>query len=85
MIFVVVLFVVLVGGGWLIGKGVGEALFGSDNDTKYVDKSVHHHYHTINNNTIINNENKTICVIDDETKESVLVYKKSIQSKKTDN
>jgi len=87
LLFILVLFVVLVGGGWLLGRGIGEVLFGSDNDnnTKYVDKSVHHHYTTNNNNTIINNENKTISVIDDETKKSVLIYKKELKVKKTDN
>jgi len=47
---IVVLFFVVVGGCWMIGKGIGNALFPDrDNTKKYVDNSTtivhHHHYH----------------------------------------
>ena len=48
MDFIIILFVVLVGGGWLLGKGIGNALFGgSEKKNTYVDKTthVHNHYH----------------------------------------
>jgi hypothetical protein len=49
--FLFFLFVILVGGGWLIGKLLGSALFPDKNLSKsnYVDRSTtivhHHHYH----------------------------------------
>ena len=44
--FIVLLFVVIVGGCWLIGKVLGAILFGeSDHKDMYVDKSVHNHYY----------------------------------------
>lgn len=44
--FLLFLFIVIVGGCWLIGKLVGEAIFGKASKTDtYIDKSVHHHYH----------------------------------------
>jgi hypothetical protein len=44
--FVIILFVVIVGGCWLIGKTLGSLLFGkSDNKETYIDKSVHHHHY----------------------------------------
>ncbi|TDO68077.1 hypothetical protein EV143_1212 [Flavobacterium chryseum] len=45
----VILFFVIVGGCWMIGKGIGNALFPDKKDSTYVDKSTtivhHHHYH----------------------------------------
>jgi diacylglycerol kinase family enzyme len=44
--FLLMLFILCVGGCWLLAKLFGEAMFGkSDNKNTYVDKSVHHHYH----------------------------------------
>lgn len=47
LIFILVLFVIFVGGGWLIGKSVGNTLFPTERRERnvYIDKSVHHHYH----------------------------------------
>lgn len=50
MVFILGLFIILVGGGWLLGKSIGGALFPNDNNkSRYVDKSTnvvhHHHYH----------------------------------------
>jgi hypothetical protein len=68
MIFVVVLFVILVGGGWLVGKGVGKALFGEKKE-KYTfqSKHIHHHHH----------EHKNISIIDDVTKKKIFELKQS--------
>lgn len=62
---------VLVAGGWLIAKAFGEFLFPSEKE-KYTFNSthVHNHYH----------EHKNISIIDDKTKEEVIVYQKSIDS-----
>lgn len=72
MIFIIILFVVLVGGGWIIGKGIGKALFPDEKET-YIDKSVH--YHT----TIVNNkhEHQHISIIDDVTKKEIFKLKES--------
>jgi multidrug efflux pump subunit AcrB len=46
MDFIIVLFVVIVGGCWLLFRAIGNAIFPKENDkTTFVDKSVHHHYH----------------------------------------
>lgn len=48
MLFITILFIVLVGGGWLVGKAVGNILFGSSEKKEtYVDKTthIHNHYH----------------------------------------
>lgn len=68
MWFILFLFIVFVGGGWLLGKGIGNLLF-PDKENKYtfIDKSVHHHHH----------EHKHIHVIDDATKKEVLNLKQS--------
>jgi len=73
MMFTVILFVVLVGGGWLIGKLVGEALFPKCKESgfTYIDKSVHHHYH----------EHKSI-IIDDISKQKIFDLKESKENKK---
>lgn len=62
MWFFVLLFIVFVGGGWLVGKFIGGILFPDYKEKPpYIDKSVHHHYHTHNH------EHKNLTVIDEET------------------
>lgn len=60
IIFLLILFIVLVGGGWSIGRSIG-GLFSGEEKPTYIDRSVHHHYH----------EHKHINIIDEETKKSV--------------
>lgn len=62
MWFFVLLFIVFVGGGWLVGKFIGSILF-PDREEKptYIDKSVNYHFHTHNH------EHKNLTVIDEET------------------
>lgn len=70
MWFIIVLFIVFVGGGWVIGKAIGKALFGQSED-KYIDKSVNYytenHYHS--------HEHKNITIIDEQTREKILELK----------
>lgn len=56
--FSFVLFVVLVGGGWLLVKIVGGIMFPDRNERDtFIDKSVHHHhYHYDNRSVHINGE-----------------------------
>jgi hypothetical protein len=62
MWFFVLLFIVLVGGGWLVGRFIGELLFPErEEKPTYIDKSVNHHYHTHIH------EHKNLTVIDEET------------------
>lgn len=81
LIFIVVIFIVFVGGGWLIGSSVGSALdkmLGSKEDKPtYIDKSVHHHYHT----TVHNHEHKNISIIDEATKKKIFELKESKNEK----
>lgn len=49
--FVIILFVVCVGGCWLLAKLIGEAIFGKPKET-YVDKTTHVHHHYHDNRTI---------------------------------
>ncbi|WP_147406786.1 hypothetical protein [Flavobacterium sp. 102] len=47
------LFIVCVGGCWLIFKSVGDAIFGkSEKKDTYIDKSVHHHYYHYDNRSV---------------------------------
>jgi hypothetical protein len=66
-IFILVMFIVFVGGGWLLGKLLGGFLFPDRNEEKnvFIDKSVHHHYH----------EHKNISIIDDVTKQKIFELK----------
>lgn len=66
LLFFLILFVVFVGGGWSIGKSIGNALFPEEKKEKYtfIDNSVHHHHH----------EHKHISLIDEQTKEVVEDY-----------
>ena len=53
MVYILVLFVLFVGGGWLVGKMLGNLFFPDSDDEiytsnskdTYIDKSVHHHFH----------------------------------------
>jgi hypothetical protein len=66
--FLFFLFVILVGGGWLIGKLLGSALFPNrENKHTFIDKSVHHHHH--------HHEHKNISIIDDVTKKKIFELK----------
>lgn len=69
MEFLLILFIVLVGGGWLLGKGIGNLLFGETKQT-YVDRSVHHHHYHNDNRS----EHKHISIIDEQTKQKVKEY-----------
>lgn len=68
ILFFILLFIVLVGGGWSIGKAFGNALFPKEKEEKYtfIDKSVHHHY--------IKEDHQHIHIIDEETKKEVKHY-----------
>ena len=62
------LFIICVGGCWLVFKAIGEALFGkSEKRNTYIDRSVHHHYHK--------HEHKNISIIDDATKKKIFELK----------
>ncbi len=53
---------VLIRGGWIIGKSVGNTIFNPENKSVYIDKSVtinhiqHHHTHKHQNLTVIDEE-----------------------------
>lgn len=70
MEFIMILFIVLVGGGWIIGKSIGKLLFPNDQET-YIDKSVHYHT-TINNHK---HEHRNISIIDEQTKKQIFKLK----------
>lgn len=72
MIFIIILFVILVGGGWLLGKWLGEALFEEKKET-YTFHSVHVHHH--------HHEHKNISIIDDTTKKRIFELKDSKNGK----
>ena len=74
MLFIIVLFVVLIGGGWLLGKGIGEALFGGGEKKEtytFNSTNTHNHYH----------EHKNISIIDEETKKKIFELKESKDDK----
>lgn len=75
LIVIIILFIVLVGGGWSLAKGVGNILFPDEKET-YVDRSVHHHYHS----TTHHHEHKNISIIDDDTKKKIFEFKESKKS-----
>lgn len=76
ILFILILFVVLVGGGWYIGRSIGGALgrriYEPDNSKPtFIDNSVHHHLHvhehgpkTVQNHNHLHQE---LTVIDEET------------------
>jgi len=61
MLEITILFIVCVGGCWLVFKSIGEAIFGKpkENGITIIDNSVHYHEH------------KSINIIDDQTKKNV--------------
>lgn len=60
------LFIICVGGCWLLFKAIGEAIFGKkEKGNVFIDKSVHHHHH----------EHKNISIIDDVTKKKIFEIK----------
>ena len=75
--FLAALFIILVGGGWLLGKGLGSFLFQKESDPLDYLKNykeppvIHNHYHT----HVHHHQNLT--VIDDETRKKVLELKNS--------
>lgn len=73
MEFFIVLFFIFVGGGWLLGKGIGNLLF-PENKEKYTfhTTEVHNHYH----------DHKHISIIDEQTKKAVFNLKKLEENKK---
>lgn len=70
-IFLILLLLLCVGGGYAIGKLLG-SLFSPNNSGKYVDRSTHIHIH----------EHKHINIIDEETKKSVFSLRKSEENKR---
>lgn len=69
-IFVIVVFVICVGGGKLLGKLAGNVLVGNIKERPtYIDKSVHHHHHHHTH------EHKTVTIIDDVTKKKIFELK----------
>jgi len=66
-IFIIFIFVFFVGGGWLIGKSLGNLFFPErdKNRNVFIDRSVHHHYH----------EHRNISIIDDVTKKKIFELK----------
>lgn len=73
LLFFVILFIVLVGGGWLIGKSFGNALFPGEKEEKttFINNITHVHYH----------EHKNISIIDEETKKKIFELKESEDDK----
>ena len=62
------LFIICVGGCWLLFKAIVEALFGKkDKGYTFTDRSVHHHHHY--------HEHKNISIIDDATKKKIFELK----------
>ena len=80
VLFLLILFILLVGGGWFVGKFIGGILFPT-NEKTYIDKSVHHHHY--HNTTVHNHEHKSISIIDDETKRKIFELKESQNKKAT--
>lgn len=68
MEIIFILFVVLVGGGWLIGNAVGKALFGEKKETYTFNSThIHHHHH----------DHKNISIIDEYTKKKIFELKET--------
>jgi len=72
-LFFVILFIVLVGGGWSIGKSFGNFLFPAEKEEKttFINNITHNHYH----------EHKNISIIDEETKKKIFELKESKDEK----
>ncbi|RUT68695.1 hypothetical protein D0817_20255 [Flavobacterium cupreum] len=61
MMFLIILFVVVVGGCWKIGKAAGNSMFPDERPSSYVDKSttiVHHHHHHYHDNRSVHVDGK---------------------------
>ncbi|OHT44418.1 hypothetical protein [Flavobacterium tructae] len=61
MMFIFILFVVIVGGCWKLGKVAGNALFPDQNSSRFIDRStniVHHHHHHYHDNRSIHVDGK---------------------------
>lgn len=73
ILFFIVLFIVLVGGGWMVGKSVGNALFPAKKKDHYtfINHITHVHHH----------EHKNISIIDDATKKRIFELKESKDGK----
>lgn len=69
IIFILILLIVFVGGGWLIGSSIGsffdKKLGNNQNRDIYIDYSKHYHEH------------KNISIIDDDTKKKIFEFKES--------
>jgi len=72
-LFFVILFIVLVGGGWSIAKSFGNFLFPGEKEEKttFINNITHVHYH----------EHKNISIIDEETKKKIYEHKESNEKK----
>ena len=70
LLFILVLFVVFVGGGWAIGKGLGNIMFPDKKET-YINKSVHYHFHSHID------KSQHVSIIDAASKEKILELKES--------
>ena len=72
-LFFIILFVVLAGGGWMIGKSFGNALFPAEkkDNITFINNISHTHHH----------EHKHISIIDDETKKRIFELKESKDGK----
>jgi len=70
-----VLFIVLVGGGWVFGKSIGNVLFPSEKkeNITFINNITHQHYH----------EHKNISIIDDETKKRIFELKENKDEKQS--
>lgn len=64
-VLIILLFVVLVGGGWSLAKSFANLIF-REEKTTFVDKSVTNVYHTHLH------QHRNISIIDDATKEKIL-------------
>lgn len=63
----------MVGGGWLLGKSIGELLFPREKTEKitFINNITHNHYH----------DHKNISIIDEETKKKIFELKESKDEK----
>jgi ABC-type nickel/cobalt efflux system permease component RcnA len=71
LLFIIILFVIFVGGGWYIGRSIGGFLgqnLDKEDKPTYIDNSVHHHHH----NHVHTHQNLTI--IDEKTHQKGLDY-----------
>lgn len=80
VIFFGILFVILVGGGWLIGssagKFIGTRIDKKEDKSTFIDNSVHYHYHThdYGNKSFDSHIHQNLTIIDEETHKKGLDY-----------